>query len=111
MFFSLEKITNTKLTLLVWISGLDFCLVVFRLIDEVGVIDICWLEIFDVSQEEMTWWWCVTSVVSTGEDDKATTAVDFDNWSQWGILSCLVGSELVIWSFERILVVRLYFRV
>jgi hypothetical protein len=77
-------------------------------------IDICWLEIFDVSQEEVTWWWwwCVSSVVtivSIGEDDKTMTAVDFVDWSQAGILNRLTGgNEIFNWSSKRIFVGRLY---
>ena len=86
----------------------------FISIDNVEVLDICWLGIFDVSQEEVTWW-CGTSVgtvLSNGEADRTTTAVDdFEDWSQAGILSRLVGNEIFNWSSKRILAVRLYRRV
>jgi hypothetical protein len=72
------------------------------------LIDICWLGIFDLSQEEVTWWWCVTSVGTPGEEDKTMTAVDFDDWSQAGTLKRLAGNKIFNWSSKRILVVRLY---
>jgi hypothetical protein len=84
-------------------------------VDETGFIsrDICWLGIFDVSQEEVTWWWWsvtyVVTVVSIGKDGKITTAADFDEWSQAGILNRLDGNEIFNWSSKRIFVGRLYF--
>ncbi len=75
-------------------------------------MDISWLGIFDVSQEEVTWWWCrasVLAVVSTGEDNKTTTAVDFDEWSQAGILSRLVGNGIFNGSSKRLPGVWVYF--
>ena len=71
-------------------------------------IFVCWLGVFDLSQEEVTWWWCVTSAGSPGEEDRTMTAVDFDDWSQAGILKRLVGNEIFKWSLERIRLVRLY---
>jgi hypothetical protein len=44
-----------------------------------------------------------------GEDDETMTAVDFDDWSQAGILNRLIGgNEIFNWSSKRILVGRLY---
>jgi hypothetical protein len=37
------------------------------------------------------------------------TAVDFDDWSQAGILKRLAGNEIFNWSSKRIFVGRLYF--
>lgn len=49
--------------------------------------------VFDMSQEGMTWWWCIALVDSPDSDERTTTAVDFLGWSQAGILSRLLGNE------------------
>jgi hypothetical protein len=41
--------------------------------------------------------------------DKTTTAVDFDDWSQAGILKRLAGNKIFNWLSKWILFVRLYF--
>jgi len=107
-----KKILKKKLTWLISISKPDLYVTGFISTGEFEAIDVCWLGIFDVSQEEVTWWWYVASVVtvvSTGEDNKTTAAVDFDEWSQAGILNRLAGNEVFNWSSKRIFVVRLYF--
>lgn len=69
----------------------------------------CWLERSDVSQEEVTWWWCLASVRTPGEVERIRTAVGFDEWSHAGILKRLAGCERVKEFSEWILFVgRLY---